>query len=123
MRKVASLLLRRYRRRYGLELNFNSVGSGIRLIHPWSITMNDNAIIGENVTLFKGTTIGVIEHGAKKGNPTIGNNVKVYANATICGNIRVGNDVTIAAGSFVNFNVPDGATVVGNPGVIHKKKQ
>jgi len=46
----------------------------------------------------------------------------VFANATLCGNIRIGRNVTIAAGSFVNFNVPDNCVVIGNPGVIHKKK-
>ena len=122
-RCFASMILRRYRKLYGLELNFKHIGGGIRLIHPWCITVNDNASIGENVTLFKGCTIGVIEHGPKKGNPSIGNNVIIYANSTVCGNIKIGNDVTIAAGSFVNFDVPNGATVVGNPGVVHLKRE
>ncbi len=119
---IVSYIIRYYRRIYGIEINFKNVGEGIRLIHPWNITVNDNAIIGKNVTLFKGCTIGVIEGGPKKGNPVIGNNVIVYANATICGNVRIGNNVIIAAGSFVNFDVPDNATVIGNPGIIHNKK-
>lgn len=123
LRWIASLILRRYRRLYGLELNFNRIGGGIRLIHPWCITINDNAIIGENVTIFKGATIGVIEHGVNKGNPQIGNNVMIYANATVCGNVVVGDGAIIAAGSFVNFDVPSNATVIGNPGVIHEKKE
>lgn len=96
---------------------------GIRLIHPWCITVNDNAILGENVTLFKGVTIGVIEHGAKKGNPIIGNCVTIYANATVCGHVKIGDGAIIAAGSFVDFDVPDGATVVGDPGIIHEKRK
>ena len=74
------------------------------------------------MTLFKGCTIGVIEAGPKKGNPIIGDNVTVYSNATICGNIKIGNNVIIAAGSFVNFDVPDNVTIVGNPGIIHKRE-
>lgn len=119
LRRIASMILTRYRRLYGLELNFKRIGGGIRLIHPWCITMNDNAIVGENVTLFKGVTIGVIEHGQKKGNPTIGNNVIIYANATVCGKVVIGDGAIIAAGSFVNFDVPPHAIVIGNPGVIH----
>jgi len=121
-RSIACILLRRYRRIYGLEINFKNVGNGLRLIHPWCITVNDNAVIGENATIFKGATIGVIEQGNKSGNPIIGNNVTIYANATICGNVHVGDNAVFAAGSFANFDVPDGAVVIGNPGEIHMRK-
>ena len=92
---------------------------GVRLIHPWCITVNTNAVLGENVTLFKGCTIGVIENGNKAGNPMIGNNVIIYANATVCGKIHIGNNSIVAAGAFVNFDVPDNAIAIGNPAVIH----
>lgn len=120
---IGSIILRNYRRLYGLEINFKKhrVDAGLRLIHPWNITVNDNAILGQNVTLFKGATIGEIFWGAKKGCPTIGDNVTIYANATVCGNVRIGNNTQIAAGAFVNFDVPQNSVVVGNPGVIHKK--
>ena len=120
---IASLTIRRMRRLYGIELNLKRTGGGIRLIHPWNITVNDNVVIGENVTLFKGCTVGVIESGDKQGNPCIGNNVTIYANATICGKIKIGDGAVIAAGSFVNFDVPAYATVLGNPGVIHVKRE
>ena len=114
-----------YRRKYGLEIAFckGHIAAGLRLIHPWNITVNANAVLGQNVTLFKGSTIGAIDKGDKKGCPVIGNNVILYANSTVCGNIRIGNNVEIAAGAFVNFNVPDNAIVIGNPGVIHQKKK
>ena len=60
--------------------------------------------------------------GKRKGNPTIGRNVTVYSNATICGNVRVGDDAVIAPGAFVNFDVPEHSIVIGNPGVIHSKR-
>lgn len=122
MRKIYKIVLHHYRKRYGLEINFKNVCVGIRLIHPWNITVNDNAVLGDNVTLFKGCTIGVIESGSKTGNLTIGNNVTVFANATICGNIHIGDNTTIAAGAFVNFDVPEDSTVIGNPGIIHYRK-
>ena len=59
--------------------------------------------------------------GDKKGCPTIGNNVTIYANATVCGKVYIGDNVDIASGAFVNFDVPDNSIVLGNPGVIHKK--
>ena len=115
-------ILRHYRRKYGIELPYNNgVRGGVRLVHPWNITVNANAKLGKNVTLYKGCTIGEIRHGRKKGNPIIGDNVTIYANATVCGNVCIGNNVEISAGSFVNFDVPDNSIVVGNPGVIHKR--
>lgn len=47
-------------------MNFNNIGGGIRLVHPWKITVIDNAVLGENVTLFKGSIIGVITSGRKE---------------------------------------------------------
>lgn len=120
-KKCTELILQKYRRKNGLELCFKNIEGGIRLIHPWGITVNAHAIIGKNVTLHKGCTIGVIESGSKAGNPIIGDGVTVFSNATVCGKIRIGNDAVIAAGAFVNFDVPEGATVIGNPGVIHYK--
>ena len=121
---VACAVIHQYRRKYGLEMNFKNVcGGGIRLIHPWMITVNANAVIGRHVTLFKGVTIGVIEHGEKAGNPMIGDHVTICANATICGRITIGNNSWIAAGSFVNFDVLANSLAIGNPGVIHRKKE
>lgn len=97
------------------------LGGGIRLTHPWYITVNNEVTIGKNANLFKGCTIGEVNHGSYKGCPTIGDNVEVFANATICGNIHIGNNVSIASGSFVNFDVPDDSVVIGNPGIIHRK--
>lgn len=122
-RKFAKFILHKYRRKYGLEINFRNVGEGLRLIHPWNITINANAVLGANVTLYKGCTVGEITQGHRKGNPIIEENVVVYANATICGNVRVGANSVIAPGAFVNFDVPQNAIVIGNPGVIHYRNK
>lgn len=91
-------------------------------MHPYGITVNTKAEIGENVTLFKGCTIGSIRSGTKVGVPVIGDRVTICCNAMVCGGIHIGNDVLIAAGAFVNFDVPDNSIVIGNPGVIHHKE-
>lgn len=122
-RKLSMLMMRHYRRLYGIELPYNqNTGYGLRLIHPWCITVNANAVLGNNVTLYKGCTIGEIVDGRKKGVPNIGDGVTLYANSTVCGNVHIGNNVEIAAGAFVNFDVPDNSVVIGNPGVIHNKQ-
>ena len=120
---IWKILLNRYKRKFGIELLCKNIGGGVRLIHPYGITVNANAHVGKNVTLFKGVTIGEIEKGKRKGNPCIEDGVTIYANATICGNVCIGKNSIIASGAFVNFNVPQDSIVIGNPGVIHKKQK
>ena len=93
-------------------------GGGLYFGHPFGITVNPDAVIGNNVNLHKGVTIGVENRGKRKGTPVIGNNVWIGINATIVGNITIGNDVLIAPNTLVNFDVPDHSIVVGCPGII-----
>lgn len=65
LKKCITLILRHYKRKYGIELPYNQIytGGGLRLLHPWGITINANAQLGSNVTLYKGCTIGEIVGG------------------------------------------------------------
>lgn len=99
-----------------------TMGPGILLHHPFGITVHPDAVIGEMVTLFKGSTIGRVRSGKRKGVPKIGDRVIISLNATVVGGITVGSDVLIAANSFVDFDVPDGSLVIGNPGKIVFRK-
>lgn len=108
----------------GIEISFeqNKIGGGLQLSHPYGITVNGSAILGDNVTLYKGSTIGSVRNGKLKGAPVIGSNVVICANAFVCGNIHVGDNVLIAANAFVDFDVPTDSVVIGNPGQIHHKE-
>lgn len=120
--KIARIMLFRYSRKYGLELGGATIGEGLYLGHPYNITVGEDVIIGKNVNLHKGVTIGRENRGKRCGSPVIGNNVFIGINATVIGNIKVGNDVMIAPNSFVNFDVPDHSIVIGNPATVHFKK-
>lgn len=122
LRKLLYHVMEHYRRSYGLEINWKRCGAGLRLIHPFAITVNSHAVLGKNATLYKGVTIGEVIEGSHKGVPTIGDNVTIYPGATIVGNIHVGDRCVISPGAFVNFDVPDDSLVLGNPGVIHTRK-
>lgn len=112
-----------YARKYGLEISTKAkIGKGLYLGHPYNITVGNNVILGDNVNLHKGCTIGAEMRGNRAGTPKIGNEVWIGMNATIVGNISVGSDVLIAPGAFVNFDVPDHSIVIGNPGVVHSKE-
>lgn len=115
---VYKLVLRSLRKHYHIEIPYTvKIGPGFSMDHAYNITINSKAVLGENVTMYKGSTIGM----DKSGVPIVGNNVYIGLNATIVGGIKVGNDVLIAPNTFVNFDVPDHSIVLGNPGVIHSK--
>ena len=114
--------LKKYEKKYGLEINFRNIGPGVLLAHPFNITINGKAIIKGDCTIFKGVTIGSIRSGKREGVPTIEKNVVCCINSVIVGNVHIGEDVLIAPNSYVNFDVPNHSVVVGNPGTIHYKE-
>lgn len=116
--------LRSYKRflgqKYGLEFDTDRIGEGLYIGHPFNITINREATLGENCNIHKGVTIGSEARGSRKGVPTIGSKVWIGANATVVGNINIGSNVLIAPNSFVNCDVPDNSIVIGNPcRIIH----
>lgn len=105
----------------GIEIPYTvEIGRGFLLQHPYGITVNSQSIVGSNVTIYKGATIGNIKMGKKKGTPVIGDNVYIGLNSTVVGGIKIGSDVLIAPNTYVNFDVPEHSIVIGSPGVIHQ---
>lgn len=90
------------------------VGKGLYMGHFSGITINPKAILGNNINIHKGVTIGQENRGKRKGTPTIGNKVWIGINSTIVGNITIGDNVLISPNSFVNFDVPSNSIVIGN---------
>lgn len=102
-------------RKYGIEIKTDTkIGSGFVMVHPYNITISPQAVLGENVTILKGATIGV-SLGKKPGAPEIGNCVYIGLNSTLLGGIKVGDQVLIAPNTFVNQDVPSHSVVIGNP--------
>lgn len=113
------VILKHLRKHYHIEIPYTvKIGRGFMMDHAYNITINSKAVIGRNVTMYKGSTIGLDRSGV----PVIGDNVYIGLNATIVGGIHIGNNVLIAPNSFVNFDVPDNSVVLGNPGTIHHKE-
>lgn len=93
------------------------IGRGLKIGHFGTIVVNPDAIIGDNFNIAQGCLIGNAQ-GKRKGTPIIGDNVVMGANSIIIGGVKIGNNVLIAPGAFVNFDVPDNAIVIGNPGQV-----
>ena len=107
---------------HGIEIASTlKIGKGLYIGHPYNITINQKAVIGENCNIHKGVTIGIENRGKRKGTPTLGNKVWIGINATIVGNIQIGDDVLIGPNSFVNCDVPAHSVVIGNPASIHHR--
>jgi serine O-acetyltransferase len=96
------------------------VGPGLRIWHFGNIFIHPNTKIGARCTLRQGVTIGNRRNASDA--PTIGNDVEIGAYAQILGAITIGNNCKIGAMSVVLSDIPDGATVVGNPAKIIKKQ-
>lgn len=96
-----------------------SIGRGFYIGHLGRVIVSEKALIGDNVNIATGVTIGQTNRGDKKGAPTIGNRVWIGTNAVIVGGISVGDNVLIAPGAYVNKDVPANSIVIGNPAVIH----
>jgi serine O-acetyltransferase len=94
------------------------IGRRLFIDHGMGVVIGETSIIGDDVTLYQGVTLGGTgkEHG--KRHPTLEDSVVVGSGAKILGNIVVGKNCRIGAGSVVLRNVPDNSTVVGVPGHI-----
>lgn len=90
--------------------------------HGMGVVIGETTIIGKNVTLYQGVTLGGTGKERGKRHPTIGDNVVIGAGAKVLGNITIGNNVQIGANAVVIKDVPDNSTVVGVPGRIVKRE-
>lgn len=103
----------------GIEIHPGAqIGRRFFIDHGMGVVIGETAIVGDDVTLYQGVTLGGTGKEKGKRHPTIGNNVVVGAGAKILGNITVGENCRIGAGSVVLRDVPDDSTVVGVPGHI-----
>jgi serine O-acetyltransferase len=98
------------------------IGRRFFIDHGTGVVIGETTVIGDNVTLFQGVTLGGTGKERGKRHPTLGNNIVVGAGAKILGNITIGSNVKIGANAVVLFNVPDNSTVVGVPGRIVRFK-
>lgn len=116
---LARWLSQHVRRLTGIEIHPGAtIGERFFIDHGMGVVIGETAIIGDDVTLYQGVTLGGTgkEHG--KRHPTIEDFVVVGVGATVLGNIRVGHGSRVGAGAVVVKDVPPHCTVVGVPGRV-----
>jgi serine O-acetyltransferase len=94
------------------------IGKGIMLDHATGFVAGETAVIGDNVSILQGVTLGGTGKADEDRHPKIGNGVLIGAGAIILGNIRIGECARVGAGSVVVKDVPPRVTVVGVPARI-----
>jgi len=103
----------------GIEIHPGAqVGRRLFIDHGMGVIIGETSIIGDDVTLYQGVTLGGTGKERGKRHPTVCDNVVVGAGAKILGNITIGRNSRIGAGSVVLRSIPDDSTVVGVPGHI-----
>jgi serine O-acetyltransferase len=116
LRLVARWLSQVARLLTGIEIHpAAQVGRRLFIDHGMGVVVGETSVIGDDVLIYQGVTLGGTgkEHG--KRHPTIGNGVSIGAGAKVLGNITVGDNSRIGAGSVVLRSVPENSTVVGVP--------
>ena len=98
------------------------IGEGFYIGHSGRVIIHPEAVLGKNINVGTGVTIGYENRGVRRGAPTIEGNCWIGTNAVVVGNVKIGEDVMIAPLTFVNFDVPAHSIVIGNPAkIIHKE--
>lgn len=109
---LARMLAKRARRITGIEIHPGAqIGRGLFIDHGMGVVIGETAIVGDNVTMYHGTTLGGTTLDPIKRHPTIGNNVIIGAGAKVLGNITVGDNSKIGANAVLKKSVPEGTVV------------
>ena len=103
----------------GIEIHPGArLGPGLFIDHGMGVVIGETAIVGANVLIYHGVTLGGVDSRPCRRHPLVGDNVVIGAGAKILGPVTIGDGAKIGAASVVLENVPSGATAVGVPARI-----
>ena len=106
----------------GIEIHPGAkIGRRLFIDHGLGVVIGETTIIGNDVLIYQGVTLGGTGKDVGKRHPTIGSNVMVGAGVKVLGPVKIGDYVRIGAGSVVLHNVPAHSTAVGVPAKIVRR--
>jgi serine O-acetyltransferase len=118
----ARRISQRAARKTGIEIHPGAtIGKGLFIDHGHGVVIGETTVIGNNVTIYQGVTLGGTGKEQGKRHPTIEDNVMISVGAKILGSFTIGENSKIGAGSVVLEEVPPNSTVVGVPGRVVKQ--
>ena len=116
---LARLINFRTYRKTGIDIHPGArIGQRVFIDHGTGVVIGETAVVGDDVTIYQGATLGGTGKDTGKRHPTIGPGAVIGAGAKVLGPITIGSRVRVGAGAIVLKDVPDDCTVVGNPGRI-----
>ncbi len=119
---VARIISQHARNKTGIEIHPGAtIGKGLFIDHGMGVVIGETAVIGDNCMLYQGVTLGGTGKDKGKRHPTLGDNVLVGSGAKVLGPFTVGNNVKIAANAVVLNAIPDNCTAVGVPARVVKR--
>lgn len=108
----------------GIEIHPGAtIGKRFVIDHGMGVVIGETAIIGDDVLMYHGVTLGGKENSAVDRHPIIGSHVVIGAGAKLIGRITIGDYCYVGANTVVTKDVPSGSTVVGQTGKILSKKE
>ena len=118
---IARYISQRSAHKTGIEIHPGAkIGKRLFIDHGFGVVIGETAIIGDNVTIYHGVTLGGTGKEKGKRHPTIENNVMIGASAKVLGNIVIGENSKIGAGAIVLNDIPKNVTAVGVPAKVVK---
>jgi serine O-acetyltransferase len=116
---IARLISQWARWMTGVEIHPGAqIGKRLFIDHGMGVVIGETAIVGDDVTIYQGVTLGGTGKEKGKRHPTIMNRVVIGTGAQVLGNITVGDNSRVGAASVVIDDVPENSTIVGVPGHI-----
>ena len=122
MKLLARIVSQRTRKKTGIEIHPGAkIGARLFIDHGMGVVIGETAEIGDDVTLYQDVTLGGTGKETGKRHPTLGKNVMVGCGARVLGPITIGDNVKIAANAVVLSDLPPNSTAVGVPARIVKR--
>ncbi|MBQ8762499.1 MAG: serine O-acetyltransferase [Clostridia bacterium] len=119
---TARWLSQRASKKTGVEIHpAVEVGKRFFIDHGTGVVIGETAVIGDDVTIYQGVTLGGTGKDTGKRHPTIGNKVMIGAGAKVLGPLTIGDNSRIAAGAVVLTDIPPNSTAVGVPARVVKR--
>lgn len=113
---IARAISQKAARKTGIEIHPGAqIGRRIFIDHGVGVVIGETTVIGDDVLIYQGATLGGTGKDTGKRHPTLGNHVMIGAGAKVLGPVKIGNHVKVAAGAVVLDNIPDHSTAVGVP--------
>ena len=104
---LARYISEKVKRKTGIEIHPGAqIGKGLFIDHGFGVVIGETAVVGDNVTIYHGVTLGGTGKDKGKRHPTVGDNVFIGSGAKLLGNIKIGNNVKVGANAVVLCDIP-----------------